>query len=312
MNNKKTLLVVVAICGVGAVVVLGCCGVVGLLYWTATQPQKLPYAEGDDLAAARRAFRPKLVYEGEAPQDYENTAPPAGVSLVQYASGDLQLNAWLSDDPGDGKKRPAVVYLHGGWAFGGTDWDDASPFVGAGFVLMMPMLRAENGNPGSFEHQYGEVDDAVAAGKHVAELPYVDANQVFVAGHSAGAVLAVLVAMVPSNYKAAAALSGALNYEGFIDSGWGNEMPFDLSNSEERRLRNPMAFVGSLRVPVYLFAERSNPMVYLVNQQFANKASQLGKECDLSAVSGDHMTMVRPAVEQTISIFRSHLPAGAN
>ena len=172
------------------------------------------------------------------------------------------------------------------------------------------MLRAENGNPGNFEHQYGKVDDAVAAGEYAARLPHVDADQVFVAGHSAGAVLAALVAMVPSDYKAAAALSGALDYEGFIDSGWSDVMPYDLNSSDERRLRNLTAFVASLRLPVYVFAEQSNPMVYLVNQQFANKARQLGKECEFASVAGDHMTMVRPAVEQTITTFRSRLPPG--
>ncbi|MEO8495780.1 MAG: prolyl oligopeptidase family serine peptidase [Planctomycetota bacterium] len=313
MKNQKTILaVVIALCVVAGVVFIGCCGIMGALYWGATQPQQLPYAEGDDLAAARSRFRTKLLHEGPAPQEYENTAPPKGVSLVQYTSGELQLNAWLSDDPGDGKRRPAVVYLHGGWAFGESDWDDAAPFVEAGFVLMMPMLRAENGNPGSFEHDYGEVDDAVAAGKHVAALPYVDSQRVFVAGHSAGAVLAVLVAMVPSDYQAAAALSGYLDYEGFVNSGWQDAMPYDLNSSEERRLRNPMAFVGSLRLPVYLYAEQSQPMVYVVNQQFANKAKQLGKQCEFSSVPGDHMTMVQPAVKRTIANFQNHSPAAAD
>ena len=36
------------------------------------------------------------------------------------------------------------------------------------------MLRAENGNPGVYEGFYGEVDDAVAAGRFLASLPFVD------------------------------------------------------------------------------------------------------------------------------------------
>lgn len=307
METKKTAIIIISIAAVGGLLIAGCCGVVGLVYWTVTQPQKLPYAEGDDLASARQNFQTKLIQVGPAPQEYENETPPTGVKQVEYTSDQLQLKAWILDDPGDGKKRPAVVYLHGGWAFGGMDWDDAKPFVDDGFVLMMPMLRAENGNPGYFENQYGEVDDAVAAGEYVASLPYVDANNIFVAGHSAGGVLTTLVAMVPSNYKAAAALSGSVDYESFVDSGWGASMPYNRFNGEERRLRNPMAFVGSLRLPIYLFAEQSNPHMRLVNQRFATRAKELGKSCEFSSVHGDHMSMVAPAVQQTIPLFRKHI-----
>ena len=125
-------------------------------------------------------------------------------------------------------------------------------------------------------------------------------------------MLAVLVAMVPSDYQAASALSGYLDYEGFINSGWRDAMPYDLDNSEERRLRNPMAFVGSLRLPVYLYAEQSQPLVVVINQQFANRAQQLGKQCEFSTVPGDHMTMVQPAVKRTISKFQNQVPVAAH
>jgi dipeptidyl aminopeptidase/acylaminoacyl peptidase len=133
------------------------------------------------------------------------------VTEVEYMSGDLKLKGWLSADAGDGRKRPAVVFLHGGWSFDVEDWRDAEPFAQAGFVLFMPTLRAENGNPGIYESFLGEVDDAIAAGRFVSSLPNVDGN-VFVAGHSVGGVLTCLVAMLPSPYKAAAALDAYVDY----------------------------------------------------------------------------------------------------
>ena len=170
-----------------------------------------PAATADDLAAARRAFATKL--RGPAPQPYQNGPPPSGARLVEYNSGDLNLKGWLSVDAGDGQKRPAVVYLHGGWSFGEGDWEDAEPFLKAGFVRFMPMLRGENGNPGTYESFLGEVDDAIAAGRFVSALPNVDGKNVFVAGHSVGGVLTCLTAMLPSPYKAAAAL------DGYVDMG---------------------------------------------------------------------------------------------
>jgi len=141
---------------------------------------------GVDLAEARRGFTTKLNRRGPAPQEFEDATPPAGVKEVHYTSGGLKLKAWVSEDPGQGETRPAVVYLHGGWSFSPIDWQDAVPFVDAGFVVIMPMLRSEKGNPGVYEGFYGEVDDAIAAGRFVSELPYVDKDNVFVAGHSVG------------------------------------------------------------------------------------------------------------------------------
>jgi DNA-binding CsgD family transcriptional regulator len=79
--------------------------------------------------------------------------------------------------------------------------------------LFMPMLRGENGNPGTYESFLGEVDDAIAAGRFVTSLPNVDGANVFVAGHSVGGVLTCLVSMLPSPYKAAAALDGYVDME---------------------------------------------------------------------------------------------------
>ena len=165
-----------------------------------------PVTAADDLSAARLAFSTKLRARGPAPQPYQNAEPPVGVKRVEFTSGDLRLKGWLSADAHDGKKRPAVVFLHGGWAFGDGDWEDAEPFAKAGFTLFMPTLRGENGNPGTYESFLGEVDDAIAAGRFVAALPAVDGSNVFVAGHSVGGVLTCLVSMLPSPYKGAAAL----------------------------------------------------------------------------------------------------------
>ena len=126
-------------------------------------------AAAEDFESARKGFVTKLRVRGPAPQRYRNVQPPAGVKLVKFKSGNLTLKGWLSEDAGDRKKQPAVVYLHGGWSFDADDWEDAEPFAKAGFLLFMPMLRGENGNPGIYESFLGEVDDAIAAGRFVSD-----------------------------------------------------------------------------------------------------------------------------------------------
>jgi carboxyl-terminal processing protease len=259
-----------------------------------------PQQQRRDLAAARRQFTTKLWWHGPAPDEYKPTPPPQGVLEVQYPSGPLQLKAWVSEDPRDGKRHPAVVFLHGGHALAPIDWYYAAPLVEAGFVLLMPMLRGENGNPGSYEGYYGEVDDALAAGRFVASLPYVDASHIFVAGHSTGATLTVLTTMMPSVYKAGAAFDGYLHMPSYDYS----PRLFNPEDPEEMHVRNPMAFVPSVRIPLALFTTyRSRADA----KRFLLIANQYDKPCQLITVPGDHEAMLSPAVAISIPWFRQRI-----
>lgn len=253
----------------------------------------------DGLVAARNVFKTKLRVTGSAPQDYEKEPVPENANEVQYTSGELKLKGLLSRDPGDGKKRPAVVFLHGGFAFGGGDWDDAARFTQFGFIVFAPMLRGENGNPGNYESFFGEVDDAIAAGKYVAALPNVDATNIFVAGHSVGGVLTTLVAMRPSPYKAAAAFDGYLDMETWVAHSPDSYIPYDRSSKEEIRVRNPMAFASSICCPLRLFSGEAKK----INALFAERAHNAGKDCELVIVPGDHQQMVAPAVKKASEWF---------
>ena len=267
---------------------------------TAPSPSASPATE--DLAAARKGFVTKLRVRRPAPQPFHNAPPPAGVQQVEYSSGDLKLKGWLSTPPGDGKRHPAVVFLHGGFAFDAADWADAAPFAEAGFVLFAPTFRGENGNPGVYESFFGEVDDALAAGRYVASLPQVDGTKVFVAGHSSGAVLTCLVAMMPSSFKAAAALDGSVDMEAWARFSPAALVPFDKTDAEEVRVRNPMAFIGGLRCPLTLYAGQD---AQKANAALAAKARRLNQPCDLVPVPGNHETMVAPAVQKAIAQFRA-------
>jgi dipeptidyl aminopeptidase/acylaminoacyl peptidase len=258
-------------------------------------------APANDLESARKGFITELRVRQPAPQPYHNIKPPAGVKEMEYTSGSMKLKGWLSADANDGKKRPAVVYLHGGWAFGDGDWEDAEPLARAGFVLFMPMLRGENGNPGNYESFLGEVDDAIAAGHFIASLPNVDDRSVFVAGHSVGGVLACLVSMLPSPYRAAASLDGYVDMESWAAGSPDAHVPYNRNAPEEIRVRNPMAFIGSIRCPLRLLAGDAGRDV---NAPLATKAHQLGKDCELVVVEGDHQAMVIPAVQKVIAWFR--------
>jgi hypothetical protein len=100
------------------------------------------------------------LHAGPAPEQLEDFEVPPEARVLLYQSGELKLKAWVSPDPKDGVRRPAVVYLHGNFVFEPRHWDAAKPYRDAGFATMTPMVRGENGNPGNFECFYGEVEVA--------------------------------------------------------------------------------------------------------------------------------------------------------
>src|SRR5262249_13065169 len=79
--------------------------------------------QNEDYAQARSQFQTKLLRKGPAPQPWSPIKPPVGVKEVEYRSGDLRLRAWLNVLHDSNHKHPAVLFLHGGFAFDKDDWD---------------------------------------------------------------------------------------------------------------------------------------------------------------------------------------------
>ena len=142
-NVIKILLIVLAVCSVLAILA---CGGIGFLVYRLMAPTSFP-APTEDYAEARKHFRTRLVHQGPAPQPGGPEAPPPRVEQLEYQSGGLHLKAWVNRLPGE-QKKPAVLFLHGGFAFAPEDWDQSQPFRDAGFVVMTPILRAKTVNPG--------------------------------------------------------------------------------------------------------------------------------------------------------------------
>src|SRR5262249_29615237 len=154
--------------------------------------------------------------------------------------------------PDDGRKRPAVLFLHGGFAFGGDDWDMPQPYRDAGYIVMIPILRGENGQPGSYSMFYDEVDDVLAAASALAALPYVDSDRIFLSGHSAGGTLVTLAAMTSDQFRAAASFSGSPDQKANALS-QPILVSFDQSDSREFQLRSPVAYATSFKSPVRMY-----------------------------------------------------------
>ena len=245
--NARTLIIFV----VGAVLSLCGCSKPGAAVDAGAQTM--------DYSRARAAFKTTLLLRGPSPQPYEPVVVSEGAEQIEYRSGPLLLKAWIAPASAQGK-QPAVLFLHGGFGFGNDDWDMAQPFREAGFAVMVPILRGENGQPGSFSMFYDEVDDVVAAATYLSAQPFVDPTRLYVAGHSVGGTLTLLAAQTSTQFRAAASFSASPNQRKALDSGWNKMAPFDPTNGEEVRMRSPLAFAESFKCPVRIYYGTKEPV----------------------------------------------------
>jgi dienelactone hydrolase len=259
----------------------------------------------EDYAEARSRFRTKLLRQGPAPQAWAPVNPPAEVTEIDYSSGELRLKAWVNRPADESRQYPAVLYLHGGNAFSRGAWDDAKPYRDAGFVVMTPILRAENGQPGAWSYFYDEVDDVLAAAEYLSKQPYIDASHLFLAGHSNGGTLTLLAAMASRRFRAAASFDGAPYKPEFFTRL--KFMPYDTSDPRESRLRSPMAYASSFKCPVRVYiAQKGKDSVHLASLRTAGLAKRRGLDVEAVEIEGDHVTHVPAAMRQSIVLFQKN------
>jgi dipeptidyl aminopeptidase/acylaminoacyl peptidase len=258
--------------------------------------------QDEDYARARSQFRTNLRRAGPAPQPSSPVKPPPGVTEVEYASGELRLKAWVNRPADVGHKHPAVLFLHGGFAFGSDDWEMSQPYRAAGFVVLAPMLRGENGQPGAFTLWYDEVDDVLAAAEFLGRQPYVDASRMYVAGASAGGTLALLAAAASDRFRAAASFSASPD-QALLVRHAKIDLPFDTADPRELRLRSPLAYAGSLKCPARIYYGTRDHFV-LTSRRTAEVARKRGLDVEAVQIEGDHGSSVPPAIEKSIPFFQ--------
>jgi dipeptidyl aminopeptidase/acylaminoacyl peptidase len=259
------------------------------------------------LALARQRHTTQLIRHGPSPQPYDHSLPP-GVKVVHYESAGRQLMAWIAIPSGRGP-HPALLYAHGGYALASEDFEDVRPFVQAGYVVMTPTWRGENGNPGDFEMSYGEVEDALAALDYLAKQPEVDRNRLFAAGHSAGGTIAILLAESTPDLRGAAACgafpdvrSALQQYNQPIQK----EAPYDWHDAQEAELRSPARYLADLQCPLSLFNSDRENLYIAQAKSMAEQARNLHRSVTVEVIANtDHYTALAPAVQKMIAKFNT-------
>jgi dienelactone hydrolase len=260
--------------------------------------------QNEDYALARSRFRTKLLRKGPAPQRSSPIKPPTGVNEVEYRSGELRLKAWVNRPVDDTGKHPAILFLHGGFAYDKDDWDLTKPFRDAGYVVLTPILRGENGQAGSFTLWYDEVDDVLAAAEYLKAQPYVDARRLYVAGASAGGTLALFAAMTSKQFRAAASYSASPD-QALLVKHAKIDLPFDKNNPRELQLRSPLAYAASFKCPVRIYYATQDHFV-LTSKRTAEVAKERGLDVESVRIEGDHGSIISPGIKRSITFFQKN------
>lgn len=230
----------------------------------------------EKLWEARAGFETVLVYAG--PDDGPVEEPPKGapLSLIRYPSEVGELAAYVSKDPKDGKKHPAIVWITGGDTNSiGNMWTPMPPFNDqtaaqyrqAGIVMMYPSQRGGNDNPGRAESFLGEVDDVIAATKHLRTLPYVDPDRIYLGGHSTGGTLALLIAETTDVYRAVFSFGPVTQPSDY----GGDYVTYDTQSIREEWIRSPVRWLDSIRSPTFVIEGQDGNWIPLHALKGANK-----------------------------------------
>jgi TPR repeat protein/acetyl esterase/lipase len=225
----------------------------------AVKREKLAAAGASELAQARLEFQTKIALRDSGSPLLPS--PPADL----FVRSDYRnpQNHWLpgfvTPDPKDGLRHPAILWLTGGdtnslsdfWTPGPESNDQsARAFREAGMVMYFPTLRGGNGGDGNKEYLLGEVDDVLAARDKLAKLAYVDPERIYLGGHSTGGTLALLAATTKPRFQAVFAFGPVARADRYSPA----IIPIRFSDYDpmELKLRSPIHWLYGIGQPTYI------------------------------------------------------------
>ena len=267
------------------------------------QRQQMASAGKTSFAQARHGFRTAIV-EKDAARLPLPTPPPYLFVRSDYKNPqNYTLTGYMSPDPGDGKRHPAIIWLSGGdtnslddfWTPGPDENDQsARAFREAGVIMVFVTLRGGNGHRSQREWFLGEVDDVLAAAAQLAQIAYVDPGQIYLGGHSTGGTLALLVAASGSHFKAVFALGPVARPDGYPR----NIVNVDFSAYDpmELKLRSPVFWLDDIGQPTYVIEGTASPSNVADLEELCERSDNPQLHC-LRVAGADHFSVIRRATK---------------
>lgn len=227
----------------------------------------------------------KFVILGTVPR-YLNRGPEdVDAFIVSYELGELTLKGWLykpSATPVDKPEHPidepappnnVILVGHGGVGGIREHYDVVMRRLAkAGWTIIVPSYRGEDGSDGDIEFAKGEVEDTLKILELVDTLPWLSAPKVWLLGSSHGAIINSILAGrydLP-NFKGLILSTGVYDLKSWLN--WLVESDHellkipqiaDLVDGPESDIivRSPVTYVESIKLPTLIISAGQDKMV---------------------------------------------------
>jgi hypothetical protein len=269
---------------------------ISLLFSCETKSQK----SYNTYLSIKKQFHSNFIKKEKAPQEYEDLINTTDVLKVEYTSNGFKLQALILKKNIDSTKRkPILVFLHGGFALGEQDLLDCEVFTKQGYIVFAPSYRGENGNDGNFELFLGEVDDAKESIRWIAKQPFADSTKIYVFGHSIGGGISSLLSLEQNVPIAKSGSSGGLYSQDFY--GWEDIIPYDSKNLLEGKMRVLIENINSMQINHFAFIGTKDQAFYNHKDEFDAKSKNT--KLKVLYIEGDHFTSLEPSMKKFIEII---------
>lgn len=299
------------------------------------------------IAFTETADQPRRYYRvGSGPPRLLYDANRSGIASDQFAEArslwipsfdglPIPVHLFIPNGTSARRPRPLIVYVHGGpdEHIDALYMSNVQFLANRGFIVATPNVRGSTG----FGRRFAALDDGDWGGAHIRDsvavtralsrLPFVDADNLFVAGASFGGFSVMsLITRYPEVFRAAVDFFGFTELATFVDS-WprylqrhlASALGFDPRRDRYRNwLLSPIYHLDRIRIPLQIHQGANDSRVPRVQSDWlVERLRQLG--CDVEyyvyADQGHGFTRLedeRQAYRRMVDFFDRHrTPAGA-
>jgi dipeptidyl aminopeptidase/acylaminoacyl peptidase len=190
-----------------------------------------------------------------------------GMSLSVVSSVDHQpVDAWLVTPPhfDPAKKYPLILEIHGGpfASYGPVFSTDAQLYAAAGYVVLFANERGSTSTGEKFANgiQYDypgiDYDDLMSAVDAAISKGFIDSDNLFVTGGSAGGLMTAWIVGKTTRFRAAASQKPVINWTSLalttdiyvtLPNYWFRKLPWEDQDAYWKH--SPLSLVGAVKTP---------------------------------------------------------------
>lgn len=219
------------------------------------------------------------------------TLPTPHTATYPAPVGDLKVWVQRPDAP---RPHPTILYFHDGVALEAEELARVSPFVAAGYAVVIPTWRGEHGNPGQHEFVYGELEDAQAAVRWTAEHPDFDEQLLFTFGVETGGILSAMLSLQNDLPITATASVSAMVQPRHLDP-LTEALPFEEAPLE-RQLRSFTPYFSQVYQPHIAYVGEADPLIAPYEDVLQTAIERDGTRVNLLWTPGDARAVVPEAI----------------